>query len=82
MANRVGNTTVSNGGRTIKVQVPMLKIGETVTIAINAFTGDDEIEKNITVQPNATDEDEYEPITGYFWTSSPPTVVVDTLRGR
>ena len=68
-ANRVDNVSIS--GQRVTVKVPELAKGMSITIAINAFTDEaDEIDKKVTVQSNATEEDEYETITGLFWTSS------------
>ena len=72
--NRVGNVSIS--GQTVTVKVPELAKDKSITITINSFTdADTGIAKMVTVQSDATEEDEYEAITGYFWTSSP-------IRGR
>ena len=63
-------------GRTITVGVLMLEKGDAIDITINGYTDETtKIVNNVKVQSDATDDDEYEEITGYFWTSKP-------IRGR
>ena len=65
---------VSVNGRIVTVRVPMLDVGESVSITLQNFKNETtEIVSNVTVQPNATEPDKPVKIVGRFWTKSPIT---------
>ena len=65
--------SISNGGKTLTLGVPMLALNETVTVVINSYTGTDEIAHKVTVQNKKTEANKPEEIEGKFWPSSSRT---------
>ena len=67
---------VSVNGRIVTVRVPMLDVGESVSITLQDDFKNETTEivsTWLTVQPNATEPDKPVKIVGRFWTKSPIT---------